>query len=251
MSFNASIQQLGAGLAALTAGLIIGRAPDGTLTALRHRRLDRGRLHACRDLARAAHPDRRRRRPGAAAKGRRGSARCERVTSADLCAGGTAGAAPVRHDHPVAARHRPLQVHDDAGRPASFPGRAGRVPVQVPQRGRGPHALCRRDPRRGPRAVPRCGSARTSSTTCAAGVSSRATSSTCWPLPAGRAVHRDRAASRAREREIDISIKGPVAAHDPVRGAGARDRQRGLFPQHAAGARRWRGAAAPRGARSS
>ena len=32
MSFNASIQQLGAGLAALTAGLIIGRAPDGTLT---------------------------------------------------------------------------------------------------------------------------------------------------------------------------------------------------------------------------
>jgi predicted MFS family arabinose efflux permease len=32
MTFNASIQQLGAGLAALTAGLVIGRAPDGTLT---------------------------------------------------------------------------------------------------------------------------------------------------------------------------------------------------------------------------
>ena len=32
MSFNASIQQMGAGLAAMTAGLIIGRAPDGTLT---------------------------------------------------------------------------------------------------------------------------------------------------------------------------------------------------------------------------
>jgi len=32
MSFNASIQQLGAGLAAMTAGLVIGRAPDGTLT---------------------------------------------------------------------------------------------------------------------------------------------------------------------------------------------------------------------------
>ena len=32
MSFNASIQQLGSGLAALTAGLVIGRAPDGTLT---------------------------------------------------------------------------------------------------------------------------------------------------------------------------------------------------------------------------
>jgi predicted MFS family arabinose efflux permease len=32
MSFNASIQQLGAGFAALTSGFIIGRAPDGTLT---------------------------------------------------------------------------------------------------------------------------------------------------------------------------------------------------------------------------
>jgi hypothetical protein len=32
MSFNASIQQLGAGLAALTAGFVIGRAPDGSLT---------------------------------------------------------------------------------------------------------------------------------------------------------------------------------------------------------------------------
>jgi len=32
MSFNASIQQLGSGLAALTAGFVIGRAPDGTLT---------------------------------------------------------------------------------------------------------------------------------------------------------------------------------------------------------------------------
>ncbi len=32
MSFNASIQQLGSGLAALTAGFIIGRAPDGRLT---------------------------------------------------------------------------------------------------------------------------------------------------------------------------------------------------------------------------
>ena len=32
MSFNASIQQLASGLAALTAGVIIGRAPDGSLT---------------------------------------------------------------------------------------------------------------------------------------------------------------------------------------------------------------------------
>ena len=32
MSFNASIQQLGSGLAAMVAGLIIGRAADGSLT---------------------------------------------------------------------------------------------------------------------------------------------------------------------------------------------------------------------------
>src|SRR5213078_3131699 len=32
MSFNASIQQLSSGLAAMTAGFIIGRAPDGSLT---------------------------------------------------------------------------------------------------------------------------------------------------------------------------------------------------------------------------
>jgi predicted MFS family arabinose efflux permease len=32
MSFNASLQQLASGIASLTAGLIIGRSPDGTLT---------------------------------------------------------------------------------------------------------------------------------------------------------------------------------------------------------------------------
>jgi predicted MFS family arabinose efflux permease len=32
MSFNASVQQLGSGVAAFVAGLIIGRAADGTLT---------------------------------------------------------------------------------------------------------------------------------------------------------------------------------------------------------------------------
>jgi predicted MFS family arabinose efflux permease len=32
MSFNASVQQLGSGTAAFVAGLIIGRASDGTLT---------------------------------------------------------------------------------------------------------------------------------------------------------------------------------------------------------------------------
>jgi predicted MFS family arabinose efflux permease len=32
MSFNAAIQQLAAGAAALTAGLMIGRAADGSLT---------------------------------------------------------------------------------------------------------------------------------------------------------------------------------------------------------------------------
>ena len=34
MSFNASLQQFAAGIASLTAGLIIGRSPDGALTHL-------------------------------------------------------------------------------------------------------------------------------------------------------------------------------------------------------------------------
>ena len=34
MSFNASVQQLGSGVATFVAGLIIGRAADGTLTQL-------------------------------------------------------------------------------------------------------------------------------------------------------------------------------------------------------------------------
>src|SRR6266851_4729137 len=51
------------------------------------------------------------------------------------------------HDHPVVAGHRPVQVHHDAGRAAPLSRRAGRVPVQVPHRGRQPACSSRRDPR--------------------------------------------------------------------------------------------------------
>ena len=61
MSFNASVQQLASGVASLTAGLIIGRAADGTLT---HYGIVGWLSVGCtlaRHLARAADPRRRRR----------------------------------------------------------------------------------------------------------------------------------------------------------------------------------------------
>ena len=71
MSFNASIQQLGSGLAALTAGFIIGRAPDGRLTATGSSAGSPRRCTLARHLARPPDQDRRRhaarRRAGIAA----------------------------------------------------------------------------------------------------------------------------------------------------------------------------------------
>ena len=109
-----------------------------------------------------------------------------------------------------AARHRPVQVHDDAGRAASFSGRARRVPLQVPQPGHRPRAVHRRDPRAGRTGCARCASA-----------------SSELDVPARHAVHQERlrrlprsvpaqhqVRSRSRRRrrataEIDIAIKGP------------------------------------------
>ena len=47
-------------------------------------------------------------------------------------------------DHYQPARHRPVQVHDDAGGAAPVSGRAGRVPLQVPQCPRARHRTWRR-----------------------------------------------------------------------------------------------------------
>ena len=52
--------------------------------------------------------------------------------------------APHHHDHPQPARHRPLQVHDDAGGAAPLSGCAGGVPLQVPQPRHRPGAVRRR-----------------------------------------------------------------------------------------------------------
>ena len=91
-----------------------------------------------------------------------------------------------------------------------FPGRAGRVPVQVPQRGRRSHALCRRDPRRGPARFAACGFA-----------SDELDYLRGWRFFKSDFVDLlglfqlderfiyDRARSPGSDREIDISIKGP------------------------------------------
>ena len=245
MSFNASIQQLGSGLASLVAGLIIGRAADGSLTHYRLGRLARRRLTLlaivlARRIRIVAMPRKRRGR----AAGRRAAASHPRFWPdrrgeqayhrRSLRSDAPAVRDTPPHDHPVAARHRPLQVHDDAGRAASVPGGAGRVPVQVPQRRTSTSSpVRRRDRGRDPRAVRAALHAATSSTTCGAGASSRATSSTCSGLFQldERFITVDAAPGlAARDRHHD---QGAVAAHDPVRGAGARDRHRGLLPQHA------------------
>ena len=128
-----------------------------------------------------------------------------------------------------------------------FPGGAGRVPLQVP------HAQCRPD------AVHRTRSSDEIRRTLRAGVSRPTSSTTCaaWRFFKSDFVdllglfHLDErfidvravADRRRRDRHRD---QGAVAAHDPVRGPGAGDRQRGLLPQHAAAARLRRGPAAAR-----
>ncbi len=64
-------------------------------------------------------------------------------------------------------------------------------------------------------------------------------------VPARPAIHHRHPPHRlaARNRHHD---QGSVAPHDPVRGAGARDRVRGLLPQHGPRARFRRGAAPSR-----
>jgi len=64
------------------------------------------------------------------------------------------------------------------------------------------------------------------------------------PVPAGPAFHLRHAAPglAARDRHHD---QGTVAAHDPVRGAGAGDRVRGVLPEHGARAGLRRGPPAP------
>ena len=104
-------------------------------------------------------------------------------------------------------------------------------------RGRRPDAVRRGDRGRDPRAVRRCASR-----------SDELDYLRHWrffksdfvdllgPVPARPALHHGHAARRlaARDRHHD---QGPVAAHDPVRGAGARDRVRGVLPEHGGGAR--------------
>jgi len=139
---------------------------------------------------------------------------------------------PRLHDHHQPARHRPVQVHDDAGRAAPLSRCAGRVPLQWPQPRHRPDAVRRRDPRADRGAVHAAllrGGTR---------------------LPARPALHQERfrrlprlfqlntkyiTSSRRRPARRDRHRhQGAVAAHDPVRDPGAGDRQRGLLPRPSA-----------------
>ena len=116
-----------------------------------------------------------------------------------------------------------------------FPGAQVEYRFKCRSEGVGPDAVRRRDPRRGRRAVSPALPPRRARLPPQLALLQERLRRSARPLPARRALHRDRAASPARDREIDISIKGPwlhtILFEVPV----LVDRQRGLFPQHAAG----------------
>ena len=149
-------------------------------------------------------------------------------------------------DHPFAARHRPVQVHDDAGGAASLPGCAGRVPLSLPQWRRRPDAAHRRDPRRDPLAVPPALHARRARVPARLALLQERLRRPAGALPARRAIHRRRARRRQRDGNRHRDPRA-VAAHDPVRGAGAGDRQRGVPAQPPSGPRPRARPRAPRG----
>ena len=147
-------------------------------------------------------------------------------------------------DHPVAARHRPVQVHDDAGRPASFSRRAGRVSVQVPQRGRRPARRTSRRSARDRGALHAALHAARARVPAQLALPQERLRRPARAVPARRAVHPRQRASKGRRRDRHHD-QGAVAAHHPVRGSGAGDRVGGLQPQRASAAGLRRG---PRGA---
>ncbi len=118
-----------------------------------------------------------------------------------------------------------------------FHGSAGRISLQVPHAGRRPDAVHRRDRARDRRACADCALRDASSNTCAAGAFSRATSSICSGFSISQRALRQHQAVRDGVQRNRHHDQRAVAAHDPVRGAGAGDRERGLLPQHAAAAR--------------
>jgi len=148
------------------------------------------------------------------------------------------------HDHRVAARHRSVQVHDDAGRPASFPRRAGRVPVQMPHsRGR-PDAVLEPDRERDRRAVQPALHARRAPIPAALAFSQKRLRRSAGPVPARSPLHQpDPGGDAGRDRHRN---QGAVAAHDPVRSPGARDRQRSVFSRDPTSAGPGRGPPAAR-----
>ena len=125
-----------------------------------------------------------------------------------------------------------------------FPGRAGRVPLQVPQPGRRPGAATSTQIRDEiARSVHAAVSRRRARLPARPALHQERLRRLPRPVPAQRrSTSRSIAApsSNGRDRHHDPRA---VAAHDPVRDPGARDRQRGLLPQHAAAARLRRRAA--------
>ena len=149
------------------------------------------------------------------------------------------------HDHSVASRHGPLQIHDAAVRAAPVPGRRGRVPLQVPYARRRPSSDDRRD--RGRDRSPHVDLLHRRGA-CVPGVVALhevGLHRVSEPLSPEAQVRRHPSLGRIPLRDRHPH-RGAVAAHDSLRNPGACDRQRGVLPTPLPGSLRRGGAAAPR-----
>jgi hypothetical protein len=210
MSFNGAVQQLGAGAASLRRGARSSARCRRRADGIRLGRLVRRGAHVWRDRARAAHPRRARRQRGTGVTLR--AMIVPSLLDTDLYK--FTMMQVVQHHFAEAEVEYRFKCRNADIDLAPF---IGEIEDEI-------RALC--DLR----------FTRDELDYFAAGGSSRATSSTCSASSTSqqRFVSVTRARTSARDRHHD---QGAVAAHDPVRGAGARDRVRGVLPQHRADAR--------------
>ncbi|EDO84122.1 nicotinate phosphoribosyltransferase, partial [Burkholderia pseudomallei 406e] len=113
------------------------------------------------------------------------------------------------------------------------PGRKRRISLQVPHARRRSRAVHRRDPRRGSLALRAALHRFRARLSAPAALRQERFRRFSRALSPEREVHLDHAVAKGRRRDRHRD-QGAVAAHDPFRDSGARDRQRGVLPQHAA-----------------
>lgn len=118
------------------------------------------------------------------------------------------------HDHSKPARHRPLQVHDDASGASPLSGRPGRIPLQVPQSGCRPGAVRGADPRGGAASLLAAVQGCRVELPALDALHQERLRRLSRPVPPEREVHQDHSAGFRRTRHPH---RRAMAAHHPVR----------------------------------